>query len=91
MGGNTNTCVPRGKIFVNTLFKGWLMVFKILHVYTKCLEQESLTQIILVHLDNIDYVKFPRLDTILITTYACVEILYLTLLVHLCGNCMLGM
>ena len=73
MGGNTNNCVPRGNIFVNTLFKGWLIIFKILHVYTMCLEQENLTQIILLNLDNIDYVKFLRLDTILITTHTCVE------------------
>lgn len=34
MEGNTNKCVPRRKIFINTLFKGWLIIFKILHVYT---------------------------------------------------------
>ena len=38
-----------------------------------CCEQENLTQIILLNLDNFDVVKFPRLDIILITTYTCVE------------------
>ena len=73
MEGNIYTCFPRGKIFINTLFKDGLKIFKILYVYTICFEQESLTQIILVHLDNLDHVKFPRLDVILVTTNTCVE------------------
>ena len=36
-------------------------------------EQENLTQIILIHLENFDYVKFPRLDIIFITTHTCVK------------------
>ena len=73
MEGNISNCVPRGKIFINTLFKDGLKIFKILHVYIMCFEQESLTQIVLVHLDNLDHVELPRLNTILITTHTCVE------------------
>ena len=91
MEGNIYTCFPRGKIFINKLFEDGLIIFKILHVYIMCLEQECFSQIILVHLDNFDHVKFPRLDAILITTHTCVEnnvsnstcSLYV-LLIHVC-------
>ena len=38
-----------------------------------CFEQENLTQIILLNLDNFDFVKSPRLDIVLITIYTCIE------------------